>query len=620
MSAIDDFLSSDDVMTEEEAKKWRAQNPDAQTIEISGVSNSAPIQAEVKQEPSAIDDFLSSTSDKINPALGDRTLQIGPFDTGINIGEKAGQILEAAGKSVVDNGIGAKQLGAKFANLISPSIVSDQTIDNIQRDIDEAKKRDAPLMNTGGGLAGYIGGSLASTLLPFGIAANVSKAANAPKIAGALSSMINPSSYAAAGTAGALQGLIQPVASDESRAFNTTLGAAGGMGGNAIVNTIGRIAQPVKNFTTAAGAKAVDVLENAGIPLDAAQRTGNEFLSRLKSSFSDNPFTMFRQKELGQEQQDAFTRAGLRIIGSDGEKATKDVMGNNLSRVNGVFEDILGRNNVKVGDDLVGKLSELQKNASDEEKNSVVNIINRIIDKTDDSGTLSGQLAYGIKKDLDRLSSTQDSSQNYYARSVRSALMDAMNDSLDGADKQAFSQARQQFKGMKQIEGAIDNEGIGDISPSKLANSLGSKKNIKQSKYGYGNQELVDLAQSGKQLLPDKFSNSGTAARIAMQAAPAAIAGIGSGLYNGDFGDAALAAGAVYGFPRLAQSVLTNQTSAKYLANGFGKTVEPGALNSVARIIRSATMAPQESQALGGALKYLPNSYSRGAFSTEAGK
>lgn len=76
----------------------------------------------------------------------------------------------------------------------------------LQADIDEAKKRDAALMETGAGKTGYIGGALATGLA-------------------------TPGGFGATGRGlvGAVTGGTQPVASDESRAVNAGIGAGAGV-------------------------------------------------------------------------------------------------------------------------------------------------------------------------------------------------------------------------------------------------------------------------------------------------------------------------------------------------------------------------------------------------------
>lgn len=516
------------------------------------------------------------------------------------------KVAAGAGKSVVDAGRGVGQLLRQGIEFFAPpqKSISDLVTGGrgksfadtlglpTQADIDEAKRLDAPLMDTGAGKVGYLGGALAQMYVPGRALTILGDAAKLPALANIGKQVVNPTTYKAATSLGALQGLIQPTASNESRVLNTAIGAGGGFAGNAIANGISRLAQPVRNALDPIAQKAVDTLRSVGVPLDAAQLTGSPVLSRIRSSFMDNPFTVGAQKEYQQAQQEAFNRAALRTIGEDSKSATSDVMGAAQRRINDVFGDVLNRNKVNVDMPFMQNLASLQAGAAAEDKKVIGNVINRIFDATDSNGQIPGQIAYGIKKDLDRMASTADTTQNYYARQVRSALMDQINGSLGAADRDVFSTARGQFRNMKQIEGAIDKEGSGVISPSRLANTLGTKANRAQSVYGQGDQTLVDLAQAGKRLLPDKLPNSGTAARMAMQVGIPLGVGVGEGAMTGDWMGGAKTAASVAAIPKLLQFAINNPATANYLANG----IKPG-------IMRSIMLAPQEYGALGGFIR-----------------
>src|ERR1700676_3250573 len=136
------------------------------------------------------------------------------------------KFVSGVGKSFVDTGRGVYQLGASLGHAMG--IVPDEKMKQIQQDADEAKKYDAPLMHTGAGVAGDIGGSIAQMaaapeLLP-------AKLAGIP----ALSSAVSGAAYSGA----------QPTTTGESRAANAGWGAAGGALGSAAGKALGFVAQP----------------------------------------------------------------------------------------------------------------------------------------------------------------------------------------------------------------------------------------------------------------------------------------------------------------------------------------------------------------------------------------
>lgn len=551
---------------------------------------------------SIADELAADTS----PGLRKRSLsedlmadvpQVAPGAAMDPTGSTYDNVAAGAGKAVVDMGRGAGQILRAGLEKAGKKGAADRMGLPTTADIDEVKKRDAALMNTGAGQVGYVGGNLATTMLPLAGMARVGVPA-----AGAL---LNPSTYTAAAASGALSGALQPTGTDDNRGRNMLFGAGTGMAGNAVINTVGRIAQPVQAAIDPIRQRAVETLRNAGIPLDTAQISGSPFLSRLRSSFSDNPVTAGPHAEQIAGQRAAFNNAVLGTIGEQGHAATQDVMRRADDRIGSVFHDVLNRNNVQVTDPLLTRIAGIQQAANDEERHAVSNIANRFIAGVDGSGAVPGQVAYGVKKDLDRLASSSDSTTAYHARQLRSAVMDGINDSLPAADREAFAQARSQFRNMKTIEGAIDKEGGGNISASTLANALGQKRNRGASIYGRGDQDLVSLAQAGKMLLTDKTPNSGTTARAAMQIlAPigASVAGGSYDAYHGDYGSAAtkaaLMGAAALGGPRIAQSVIANPNASRYLTQGVQYMP-----------LRALLQAPQEVPMVGGVLRRLPGAY-----------
>lgn len=112
----------------------------------------------------------------------------------------AEKALAGAGKAFVDVGRGIGQM----TGLVS------------QAEIDEAKKLDAPLMETGGGMVGNIGANMLTALIP-----GTNSVKGAAILGGALSA-------------------VQPTATGESRLENTATGAALGAGGALAAKGIGK--------------------------------------------------------------------------------------------------------------------------------------------------------------------------------------------------------------------------------------------------------------------------------------------------------------------------------------------------------------------------------------------
>jgi hypothetical protein len=480
------------------------------------------------------------------------------------------KFMAGAGKSVADLGRGVRQLGAEGMALVTGDRGG---ADALRAEQDDTAARDAALMSTGAGVAGNVAGTLASTLVPASVLARGAQAANLGRTAAAARGIANPTTYKAAIGTGATLGALAPVGADESRAQNMLVGGALGAAGNLVANTAGRIAQPIKQALTKEDRAAVKVLDKAGVPLDIAQRSGSKAATIVKRTIDDNPFTQGGQRAFAEKQQQAFTKAVLKTIGEEADAATAEVMGNAQKRIGKVFDDVAERNPVKYDGQLHADLTSTYQQAARELTSPDAAVINRQLEEVftkaqEGDGKIIGKAYQNIKSSLDRIIKGGDS-KGYWAGQMKDAIEEALQRSASKEDLQALKTARAQYRRMKQIEGAIDNEGGGIISPAKLSNALGTKANRAQSKYGRGDQELVVLAQAGKKLLPDKFPNSGTPARIAAQlVAPGAI-GLGAGYASGDAG-AGLAtgvgtAGALLG----ARYGMNNQAVARALTEGL---------------------------------------------------
>jgi hypothetical protein len=503
--------------------------------------------------------------------------------------------MAGAGKSVVDAGRGIKQLAVNAGHGLG--LVSDETQQKTQADIDEAKRLDAPLMATKAGLGGDIAGTLATTLIPGGAVAKGAEGAGLLRTANAARGFVNPATFKAAAAAGALQGALQPVASGESRLANTAMGVAGGLAGTAGGKLIGAVAQPVTNKLTDAAKSAVNTLEKAGVPLDLAQKTGSRLARSAKLVMADNP--VVGPGSFPEVQKAAYNRAILKTVGEDAEAATPEVMGRVQQRLGGVMDDVAERNPIKYDGTLETKLADIGANARKELEDSqfgvIRNQLDEVLNKAASNGdAIDGKAYQNIKQQLDRLSMGGDQSKGHYARQIREALDEALQRSAKGEDYAAVKEARKMYRRMKQIEPAIATDGSGDISASKLANSLGTKKNAAQSKYGKGDQDLVELAQAGKAVLPEKVGNSGTTARAAAHfLAPGALAA-GASFANDHDPSKALEYGlAGVAAPYAARQALQNPRIANYLAYGLGNPTA-----------RAALLSPQQQMMVGGPLKH----------------
>jgi hypothetical protein len=191
--------------------------------------------------PAKADDSILATlppPEGYDPSTGGSTLKVGPFDTGMPIGQGTTRFLAGVGKAGYDLARGAGQwLGLESRG-----------------DVAESRKLDAPLMATTAGKAGDIAGSAA-----FAAPAMLIPGAQGPMGAAAI---------------GAVTGALQPSTSTAETAENIGLGAGGGAAGSLIGGKIADIAGAVKESRNAAAQSLASLSAERDATLAAGRAAG----------------------------------------------------------------------------------------------------------------------------------------------------------------------------------------------------------------------------------------------------------------------------------------------------------------------------------------------------------
>lgn len=144
------------------------------------------------------------------------------------------KFMAGAGKAVADTGLGLQQVGGAAMDFLRPRKSGPSRAEELRSEVAESRRLDAPLMDTGAGLTGNIGGNIAMALLPGGAAMGAGRALSAAPRTAALGQALSaggrailaPSSIPTAVGVGALQGAIQPSTSTGETMMNAGLGGA----------------------------------------------------------------------------------------------------------------------------------------------------------------------------------------------------------------------------------------------------------------------------------------------------------------------------------------------------------------------------------------------------------
>jgi hypothetical protein len=326
-----------------------------------------------------------------------------------------------------------------------------------------------------------------------------------PSAVSALGRAGNALSRVAGGAAtGALSaGIVNPDESGTGAAIGAAIPGAGSI--------IGGIGKYAGSKALGAGKPEVISLANRAkqlgieIPLDRIY--DSKPLNALASGLDYVPFS--GRNSVIEKMENSGKKAITRTFGQDStnikvalEDAKKDLgekfdatLKNNSIKITPKFEESI----TKIAD-------EAKKNLVPAEAKLIQNQIDDIMDKYVKFGGgqyIDGQAAYNIKRTLDKISKRSSNEANS-ASDLRSALMDALNESLGPEKAAEFAKVRSQYSNMKEVEKLAQNGAEGDISWARV----GNMKNAKSP-------ELKEIANISYQFMKAREGQHGASQRAA---------------------------------------------------------------------------------------------------------
>lgn len=477
---------------------------------------------------------------------------IGGTDPTGSFGENA---LAGVGKAIVDTGRGLKQLGS-YAGIGDAA--------KIQQEIDDSKRLDAPLMQTGGGITGNIGGQIGMALAPAGALSRMGG------LAGQLGkAALLPQTIKGAAAVGAAQGAIQPVATDESRMTNIGVGAAGGALGQAIPKGIARVVRPETS-------PEVQALMREGVTPTPGQILGGG-AQRLEEGFTSIPYIGDVVKSGQLRAIEDLNRAAYnRALNPIGEKAAGPVGNEGIKEVGAklsdAYESILPKLNVQLDMEFGQALQGVRKIAEDlpkEQGEQFAKLFqNRVLNKFTPEGTMTGETMKHVESDLGRLASTYRGAADPDKRMMGEAFTEVQShlrelvmrsNPNEAPVLQKINEGWANFVRAQTAAARIGaQEGV--FSPAQLRSAVrATDKSVRKGAFARGDALMQDLAGAGQKVMGQKVPDSGTPYR----AMAAALAAGGVGGMTLGAGPAALGLGmaGLYTKPgqRLAASLLTSR-------------------------------------------------------------
>jgi hypothetical protein len=335
------------------------------------------------------------------------------------------------------------------------------------------------------GMSSGTGGVMQNALL---------RAAGGATSGAASAGLVNPSDVAQGGVIGA----VAPNA----------IKVAGAVGGG--IGKVARKVLPQASDEVAALAKRAAEL---GIDVPADRLVDSKPLNAVAASLNYVPLSGRAGTEAKMAKQ--LDRALSRTFGQDSENVTQ-ALRKASSALGGQFDTVLQNNSVKITPAFKQALAEAEDRATNELGAEGAGIIHKQIAAILSKGTtgeIDGQAAYNIKKTLDRIGA-RNTSEAFYARDLKKALMAALNESLGPQQAASFKTLRQQYGNMLALENLAQNGAEGGVSAARL----GNMKNI-------GNDDLQELADIASQFMRTRESPHGALQRLVIGGTAASVGG-----------------------------------------------------------------------------------------------
>lgn len=518
-----------------------------------------------------------------DPSKGGGSLQFGPWNTGIPTPEFVEQGLAGAGKSFADTGRGFGQLAG-----VTP-----------QSAVDEAARRDAPLMDTRAGFLGNVGGNAAQMALPGMGLARAGKA---------LPALASP--YAQAALLGGAAGAAAPVESGNSRLVQAGAGAVAGLAGQGAMEAGKALATPAwRNLKPPAAELASKAVNEYGIPLSAADISENPMLKAAQFATEALPFS--GAKAANAAKHSAFNRV---LSGTFGEQVDNlsQALRQAKPRLGQTYDDLASRNTAvfddgrhlqhldaalrkyRQSDTSVNKqvsktLDEYLTNIFFNPQNSTLGAGNKL--------QMPGKLYKEFRSEARSLSQTAankgDGELAKFYREVKETLDHAMRTSASPEDAALYKLTDKQYGNMKTLEKIAPKDAHGDADFTSLANVLtreGSSNLYPRNAfiYGQGDQTLPEVAKIGTTFLgrgepPSPWRSFGKAARGLAPAVVGTGATVGS-LYSLNHGSEHPVLGTLGALGAMA---LGGKAAGKALNSRLFATGSPGALGALQGLERA---------------------------------
>lgn len=290
---------------------------------------------------------------------------------------------------------------------------------------------------------------------------------------------------------------------------------------------------------------AAGVLDEAGVPLTAGQRTGSRTMQLAESELGGPTGQAFNER-----QGEAFTKALLKTAGVNANRATPEVVDKAFVDIGDRFTKLASKTTVPFDQQLKNDVVNAAKDYADNSGMPapiIQNMADRVAEIANaNGGKISGEAYQNLRTKLGTLSASGDKDIRGAARELQSALDDAVERNMPPKFVEQWQQARKQYQNLLIIQDSVKGAGAdavsGIISPAHVRSSTATI--LGKSRYTRGAGDTNELARAGVEIMTP-LANSNTAGRMGVRnLITGALTGGGAGALTGSGLNAALGAAA----------------------------------------------------------------------------
>jgi hypothetical protein len=429
----------------------------------------------------------------------------------------------------------------------------------LRKEQDEVRLRDAPLMRTKAGSAGNIGGNVAAAL-PTAFIPGVN-------------------TYTGAATIGAGLGALQPVGTEDSRAQNAAIGAAGGVAGKYVGGKIGDWASRARgafrgsperaaavaaaenqamvtgggsganaaltgsvNVTSRTSPGVATVGDDISAGLTQSQReimrrgqaigmrstpgqaSGSRALQQLEAKLESQPMTSGPFNAIKEANSRVLSREAAASIGEASDTVDSATLDHAFTRISQVFDDaaddVARPIDPKAFLEKFGSVqTELEGVSKGFANNKIVEMLIGHAEKGSATGSqlqsITSKLGKAAYKEMTSPSGDRELGLGLYQ--MKDYVDDLLQSGMSEARTKAFQQARQQYRNLMMLTSRVGilNPSTGNVNGVSLANLLQQKDKAGFLR-GRNMSGLYDAARFAQAFKPI-VGDSGTATRSQIQ-------------------------------------------------------------------------------------------------------